>query len=467
MAKRPELMIMSGELSGRRFAVPKEGLRLGRSSSNDIHIPDEELSRNHCLFEQREPDGIALVDLASANGTYVNGVQLGAEARELAAGDLVEVGATAIRVVGEGAEPAPLPLAPLRAATAVAKDAAPSGGAVDLGLGRPAGGAAAPQPGAPDAKRRSPIANILWGVVVLLSAATIAVWFHSPFPNAKPPTQPLADLDSRAPTELRSLSYEKVEADASRIFRYQMTIDAAGVLRVVYDDVPGENRHVDKSARLAPKALDRIREIFQTPGWDELDASYAGQSAAGENALRSWRIRTVAGTKVREVLVENVVEPEAFAAVREALEAFSQNELGIWALQYSRDQLIAKSAESERVGDAKGAERDVDYGNLSACVKAYREAVFYLDTVNPKPEGYPALKDKLTEAEAALAQRYRDQRFQADKAINLADWEEARRALRILCDIVPEKDDPRHAEANAKLVDVENRIKNAKKGGAR
>ena len=111
MAKRPELMIMSGELSGRRFAVPKEGLRLGRSSSNDIHIPDEELSRNHCLFEQREPDGIALVDLASANGTYVNGVQLGAEARELAAGDLVEVGATAIRIVGEGAEPLPLPAA--------------------------------------------------------------------------------------------------------------------------------------------------------------------------------------------------------------------------------------------------------------------------------------------------------------------------------------------------------------------
>ena len=467
MAKRPELMIMSGELSGRRFAVPKEGLRLGRSSSNDIHIPDEELSRNHCLFEQREPDGIALVDLASANGTYVNGVQLGAEARELAAGDLVEVGATAIRVVGEGAEPAPLPLAPLRAATAVAKDAAPSGGAVDLGLGSPAGGAAAPQPGAPGAKRRAPLANILWGVVVLVIAAAIAVVLL--FPRGREPARQAAEpgAPARAPAELRSLSYEKVEADASRIFRYQMTIDAAGVLRVVYDDVPGENRHVDKSARLAPKALDRIREIFQTPGWDELDASYAGQSAAGENALRSWRIRTVAGTKVREVLVENVVEPEAFAAVREALEAFSQNELGIWALQYSRDQLIAKSAESERVGDAKGAERDVDYGNLSACVKAYREAVFYLDTVNPKPEGYPALKDKLAEAEAALAQRYRDQRFQADKAINLADWEEARRALRILCDIVPEKDDPRHAEANAKLVDVENRIKNAKKGGAR
>ena len=33
-----------------------------------------------------------------------------------------------------------------------------------------------------------------------------------------------------------------------------------------------------------------------------------------------------------------------------------------------------------------------------------------------------------------------------------------------LCSLVPEKDDPRHAEANAKLVDVENRMKKARSG---
>ena len=464
MAKRPELMITSGALSGRRFAVPKEGLRLGRSSSNDIHIPDEELSRNHCLFELREPDGIALIDLASANGTYVNGVQLGAAPRELAIGDLVEVGSTAIRVVGEGAEPVPMPV-PSVAVKTVTPSAA---GAVDLGLGHPAGGAPAPQPGAAPAKRRSPLANILWGVVVLVIVLAIAVVLL--FPNGKgaqgrSPASVAAQ--PRPQARLMSLSYEKVEADATRIFRYQMTIDGDGVLRVVYDDVPGENRHVDKTARLGPKALDRIYEIFQMPGWDELEPSYTGQSAAGENALKSWRIRTVIGTRVREILVENVVEPEAFAAVRDALEAFSQNELGIWALQYSREQLIELSAESARVGDTRWEERDVEYGNLSACVKSYKEAVFYLDTVNPKPEGYPELKKKLTEAESELTRRYKDQRFLADKAINLGDWETAKRELRILCDLVPEKGDPRHDEANAKLVDVENRIKNVKKGGAR
>ena len=83
MAKRPEIEITSGALSGKRFAVPQEGLRLGRSSSNDIHIPDEELSRNHCLFEAVGEDGIRLTDLASANGTLLNGSPLGNDPADL------------------------------------------------------------------------------------------------------------------------------------------------------------------------------------------------------------------------------------------------------------------------------------------------------------------------------------------------------------------------------------------------
>ena len=55
MVQRPELEIASGALAGKRFAVPPGGLRLGRSSSNDICIPDEELSRNRG-GEERPPD---------------------------------------------------------------------------------------------------------------------------------------------------------------------------------------------------------------------------------------------------------------------------------------------------------------------------------------------------------------------------------------------------------------------------
>ena len=75
------------------------------------------------------------------------------------------------------------------------------------------------------------------------------------------------------------------------------------------------------------------------------------------------------------------------------------------------------------------------------------------------------LREKLKKSEAELDRRYKDQRFLADKAINLANWEVARTELRTLCDMVPDKDDERHVEARAKLIDVEGRIASAKKGG--
>lgn len=122
------------------------------------------------------------------------------------------------------------------------------------------------------------------------------------------------------------------------------------------------------------------------------------------------------------------------------------------------------SAQSAALGDAKWEDREVEYGNLSASAAAYREAIFYLDTVNPKPEGYAELKEKLSRTEEELQNRYNDQRFRADKAINLGDWEVAQTELKVLCDLVPDRDDPRHAEAAAKLVDVENRMKKARGG---
>lgn len=459
MAKRPELLIETGELKGQRFKVTEAGLRLGRSSSNDIHVADEELSRNHCLFEPDGPEGIRVVDLASANGTFVNSVQLAADPKVIKPGDIVEVGGVRICVVAEGEMPPP----------AAATAASVKGGAVDLGLGAkvPAAAGNAPASGSAPAARRSPLANVLWAVAALSVLSAIVVVLCAP--GGKGPGKKESVKTAPKPEVLTSLFYEKIEADAARIFRYQMTVDASGVLRVVYDDVPGENRHVDKSAKLGETALARINEIFNASGWNELDEVYSGASASDENALKSWRIRLVRGGKVKEVLVENVFEPEAFLPIREELETFSRNELGIWAIQYSRDKLIELSAESEKVADGKWEEREVEYGNLSATVKAYKEAVFYLETVNPKPDNYADLKDKLRKAVDELDRRYKDQRFLADKAINLADWETARQELRVLCDLVPEKTDPRHAEANAKLVDVESRIKNEqnKKGGKR
>ena len=93
-----------------------------------------------------------------------------------------------------------------------------------------------------------------------------------------------------------------------------------------------------------------------------------------------------------------------------------------------------------------------------------RVPVMDLETVNPKPEDYGELVTKRDLVRAELERRYKDQRFEADRAVNMGDWERAKTELRILCELVPDSGDPRHEEAAAKLVDVENRIK---KGGAK
>ena len=446
---------MSGPMSGTRFEVGPGGVRLGRSSSNDVHIPDEELSRNHCLFEQSGEVGIRITDLASANGTFVNGEQLGSDSRELKGGDEIEVGSTKISVVGE--EPA---VAPRAAGVKVAAT-------IDLGLGSAPAGAAKGEPASrkpsktQGGRQRTMIANVLWVVAALTVAVAIAVVLCAPRESEKPVT-PV--VEEKPEQKLVSLRYEKVEADSARVFSYRMEIDGSGFLRVAFDDVPGENRHVDKKAKLSDKAKKRILEILEKPGFAALEDEYVGSSVEAENALKSFRIRVVRWNSIKDVLVENTQEPDAFREVREALETFSRNELGIWAIQYSKEKLIELSEESAKVGDTKWEDREVEYGNLSAAVKAYKDALFYLETINPKPDGYAEIKEKLARTEEELKQRYEDQRFLADKAMNLGDWETAQNELKILCELVPDRDDPRHAEANARLVDVENRMKKARGG---
>ena len=449
------MLIASGPMSGTRFEVGPGGVRLGRSSSNDVCIPDEELSRNHCLFEQSGDAGIRVTDLASANGTFVNGEQLGSDSRDLAAGDSIEVGSTSISVVGE--EP---PLAPRSAGVKVTPT-------IDLGLGSASAAApqgdTSPRPSAkkPGGHQRTMLANVLWIVAALTVAIAIAVVLCAPRESEKP----VAPVPEEKPEQrLISLRYEKIEADVTRVFSYRMEVDGSGVLHVAFDDVPGENRHVDKKAKLSDAAKKRILEILDNPGFAALDDEYVGSSVEDENALKSFRIRVVRWNKVKDVLVENTQEPDAFREVRELLETFSKNELRIWAIQYPKEKLIELSGESEKVGDAKWEDREVEYGNLNAAVKAYKEALSYLETVNPKPDSYVETKDKLARAETELKRRYEDQHFLAEKAIKLGDWEAAQNELKILCELVPERDDPRHAEANAQLVDVENRMKKARGG---
>ena len=304
MAKRPELMITNGRLAGKCFVVKSGGLRLGRSSSNDIRVPDEELSRNHCLFEAVGETGIRLTDLASANGTILNGKSLGGASVALNVGDVIEVGETVVEVVDEN-------------------------GSV-RGNSENRSGIVTPNP-------HSPLANVLRAFVVVLSAAAIYLVLNLKWSHEVPPPVKAMDEDP----SVREVRYEKVEADSEGIFRFEMTFSRDGVLRVQVDDVPKENLHLSKSNPLGETACKTLNEILSFRTVKDLDREYVGDEP-DPPALNSWTLTVVYENRSRTIRVVNTQEPTAFRALREKLDAFSKTELGVWATRYSRDRLALR-----------------------------------------------------------------------------------------------------------------------------
>ncbi|MCU0241757.1 MAG: SpoIIE family protein phosphatase [Vicinamibacteria bacterium] len=86
----PEILIDSTDGARQRIKLEKPTTVIGRSKESDICFPDQWLSRRHAELRQR-PDGMLLVDLASKNGTLLNGRRLAFEAR-LKPGDVISLG---------------------------------------------------------------------------------------------------------------------------------------------------------------------------------------------------------------------------------------------------------------------------------------------------------------------------------------------------------------------------------------
>ena len=431
------LVIDDGPFKGRRYPVTAAGLKLGRSSECDIAIKDLLLSRHHCRFELRGEE-LWVIDLASANQTLVNEKAID-EAR-LAPTDLIKVGQTVLRVEQtEGAAPA--------AATGTGDAASPEV-VIDLGFGTDEAHAA-------HAKKPflRPVMWTLVAVLVLVAGTTLIL----------DPANRKEDVNAVQPKSIQQentllLYYEKVEAGTDNIFRYELTLTPGGTLAVKIDDLSGKNRHVRKEKKIDTDRLAELAGTIENSGFFSLDKAYTG-FAAKPNTLTEWTLTAAIGKKAHTCRITNRQEPDSFKALREKLETFSKNELGIWAIQFSADKLTGLARDALAVARKKFDERDVKYGNISEAIRNYQEAVFYLDTVNPKPDFYTEIINGFEAAENELGKRYDDQHFRANRAINLSDWATAARELKILCELIPDREDSRHKEASRQLIDVESRLK--------
>jgi putative nucleotidyltransferase with HDIG domain len=68
-----------------------ERLSIGRGFSNDLQLPEPEVSRQHCLIERRGSE-LFIRDLDSSNGTFINGRRISETV--LSSGDTIHLGTT-------------------------------------------------------------------------------------------------------------------------------------------------------------------------------------------------------------------------------------------------------------------------------------------------------------------------------------------------------------------------------------
>ena len=89
------LICREGPLQGQQF-VAKDAFQIGRSSG-DLQVKDPKASSPHAKILS-DPNGLFVIeDLASSNGTWVNGVKI-TKATNLKSGDKITIGKTVLEV---------------------------------------------------------------------------------------------------------------------------------------------------------------------------------------------------------------------------------------------------------------------------------------------------------------------------------------------------------------------------------
>ena len=91
------LVVIQGARLGTRVALDNARTTIGRGSSCDFHIPERNVSREHCTITRRA-DSYWLQDLGSTNQTVLN--ESAVDKVSLSDGDQLRVGSTILKFIG-------------------------------------------------------------------------------------------------------------------------------------------------------------------------------------------------------------------------------------------------------------------------------------------------------------------------------------------------------------------------------
>jgi len=428
------ILVEEGGSVGEKLTIPAEGARIGRSSKNDISLIDPLLSRHHCRIFFKD-GGLWITDLGSANETLLNEVHVDESA--IYRGNRITIGDTILKVVDDG-----------RPATSTPSDDS----LVDLGLNNrsfsPVG----------DAKKTKKIGlgGLLMTLFIVVAIAVTGLILKSM--NCATP-QEIASVNTEPKRDMTlTVDYEKVEATADNIFYYHLKITPEGVISIAIDDLQN-NRSVRKEKKIELDLLEGLTEFIDQTGFFDMNELYEG---VNPQILEQHSLAITIGSKTKQSTVINRVQPDVFSIVREKLEDFGRVELGLWAIEFSTEKLIEMSNNSYLLGKKLYAERLIALGNLSAAISSLKEAEWYLETVEEKPDFYADILTSRRTSISDLDQQYEDHNFQTERAIRLREWNTAASELRILLELIPDREDIRHKEARKKLVEVDARLESIK-----
>lgn len=449
------LVIEAGVLKGKVFDVKSEGTSIGRSSKNNLPIPDGQLSRHHCriYFLGDEP---WISDLATLNGTLVNDKTI-SEAVKLNVGDTVSIGDTIFRfldetdVISPDANHATVPKPNPTPGVATINSSADK---IDLGF---SGIEAAGDEQASASMKKT----FKWAVAAFLAICVAAVAIKVLIRDSKDINVGVTVIKEPAKRTL-AIRYTKLEGNDQNVFRYELNLTSDGSLTVSIDDL-SQGRHVNKvSEKPVDEELQReIIRKFERSGFYTFDDLYEGIPRA--NTWNTYKLTATIDGIAKTVSVRNRIEPAAFKALREEIETFGRTELGLWAIEFSREKLLELARESQLVAQRLYDEREITRDNLFNAIRSFKSCISYLETLEPKPEFYDDAVNSLSAAQVDLETIYKEKNWQADHAINTKNWDSAAQILRELMEIIPDRTDSRNRDTERRLLDVESRIQKLRK----
>jgi pSer/pThr/pTyr-binding forkhead associated (FHA) protein len=91
---RYRLIIKQGPVPGKVFEIAKQVITLGRDVKSDFVVNDAEVSRSHTRLTVHS-DGCLVEDLASTNGTFINGQRI-TTGKMIRPGDVLGMGETVL-----------------------------------------------------------------------------------------------------------------------------------------------------------------------------------------------------------------------------------------------------------------------------------------------------------------------------------------------------------------------------------